>query len=196
VKYYQVVEHDLRIKNPLVADSADLKGRSEWWHYAQGHPIEDWDESAWFKVTKKKNEGQLQDVLPNHLALHIFSAKLRAAFEKNGIKGVQFLPVRIFRYTGEEVKGYAIANILYLLPALDLKESSYDVFPDDDFLPERRGKIRWISKIVLRRPVIDSYDIFRLAENEVKIVASENFKNIFDSNSFSGYSFNELKVVE
>jgi len=196
VKFYQVSEHDLKIKNPLVVDGADLKGKNEWWYYAQGRPIEEWDESVWFRVTKRKNEGELQDILPNHLGLHIYSARLRAMLEKNAVNGIQYLPVRIFRYNGEEVIGYAIANILNLLPALDLKESSYGVFPDDDFLPERRGKIRWITNVVFRRSVVESCDVFRLQEYEVKIIVSEKFKNIFDSGCFSGYSFDEVKLVD
>lgn len=179
------------MENPLIADNVDLKGANEL-ELVSGQLIKNRDKTAWFKASKSKYDGDPDDVLQNALGLPIYSARLRKAMDKAGITGIQYLPVRVFRFNGSPIEGFAIANILNLLPALDFEKSDYDLFEDDYFLTERRGKVRGIRKPVLRSFIIEGYDIFRLREFKRYIIVSERFRNIFLANSFTGYSFHQV----
>lgn len=194
-KWYKPIGCDNTVANPFVADSEDLKGLDEWSFYG-GQLFEKWDETVWFQAKESKNDGDPDDVLQNALGfLPIFSARLRKALDKAGITGIQYLPVHVLHYDGTPVEGFAIANILNFLPALDIDESDYDIFDNDYFLPKRRGKIRGIRKAVLHRTVIERYDIFRLNEFDLHIYVSELFRNVFVANGFTGYSFAEVKAL-
>jgi len=190
-KWYDPLECDNTVKNPFIADSEDLKGVDEL-DLVRGQLIENWDETAWFKSSKPKLCGNPDDVLQNALGLPIYSARLRKTLDKAGVTGIQYLPVGVFRSNNSLIKGFAIANILSLLPAMDFDKSDYDLYEEDYFLLERRGKVRGIRKPVLRSIVIEGYDVFRLKEFNRYIIVSERFRNIFIANGFTGYSFHQV----
>lgn len=191
-KWYWTVDCSNTVEDPLVAGKADLKG-FEWWDFQRGQLIENWDETAWFQAEKPQDDGDPDDVLQDHLDIPIYSARLRQALDKARITGIQYLPVRVLHYDGTPIEGFAIANILNLLPALDFEKSDYDLYPDDYFLPERRGRVRAVRLPVLRYKVIEGYDIFLLQGWE-EIYVSERFRNLFVANGFTGYSFYEVKT--
>jgi hypothetical protein len=193
MKWYFLIRCDNTVENPLITGKANLKGFDEW-DFARGKLIENWDNTAWFRAEEPEDDGDPDDVLQNHLGLPIYSKRLRAALEKGGIRGIQYLPVHIFRPNGALIEGFAIANILNLISALDFDESDYDVFPNDYFLLERRGLVRGVRKSVLKGDRLQNYDIIRLAEFELNIYTSEQFKEIFNKNNFTGYSFHEVKL--
>ncbi|RJQ27969.1 MAG: hypothetical protein C4589_07420 [Peptococcaceae bacterium] len=193
MKWYWTVDCANTVEDPLVAGKADLKGFEEW-DFRRGQLIENWDGTAWLQVEEPQDDGDPDDVLQSHLGLPIYSARLRKALDKAGVTGIQYLPVRVLHYDGTPIEGFAIANILNLLPALDFEKSDYDLYPDDYFLPERRGKVRAVRRPVLRYKVIEGCDILRLKEYKVMILVSERFRNLFVANGFTGYSFYEVKT--
>lgn len=130
--------------------------------------------------------------MQSYLGLPVYSARLRKVLDKSGFTGIQYLPIRVLRADGTPFDGFAIANILNLLPAMDYKKSDYDLYEDDYFLPARRGKVRGIRKPVLHSTVINGYDIFRLKEYKRYIIVSKRFRDIFVANNFTGYSFHEV----
>ncbi|MDF9407234.1 hypothetical protein L7E55_02495 [Pelotomaculum isophthalicicum JI] len=190
-KWYDPLECDNIVENPFIADTVVLKGVEEF-ELVRGQLIEKWDKSAWFQASEPKYDGDPDDVLQNAISPPIYSARLRKALDNAGVTGIQYLPVHVLRPDGSPIEGFAIANILNLLPALDFEKSDYDVFEDDYFLPERRGKVRCIRKPVLRRTIIEGYDIFRLMEFKQYIIVSDRFRNIFVANGFTGYSFHQV----
>lgn len=190
-KWYWPVSCDNTVDKPLIVDTEDLKGIDEL-DIVYGKLIDNWDETSWFKVSKSIYNGDPDDVLQNALGLPIYSDRLRKALEKAGVTGIQYLPVHVFRLNGLPIKGFSIANILNLLPALDFEKSDYDLYENDYFIPERRSKVRGIRKPVLRSSVIERCDIFRLKEFNRYIIVSERFRNIFVANGFTGYSFHQV----
>src|SRR5579884_2600617 len=129
-RWYHPLECMNTVSNPLVVSLADLKGVSEW-DLRTGRLIERWDETSWFRSRSPDNDGDADDVLQDHIGfLPIYSARLRAALRDVGITGIQYLPVQVFRSDGVRVEGYAIGNILDVMPALDLAKSRYRLFGD------------------------------------------------------------------
>jgi hypothetical protein len=191
--WYWIVACDNTVENPLVVSEASLQGLDES-DFTSGVTIANWDETAWFRSPNADLDGDPDDVLQNHLGLYIYSMRLRNALNAADITGIQYLPVRVFLSDGSQIEGFAIANILCLVPALDLENSDFDVFPDDYFLPERRGKVRGIRKPVLRRAAVEPFDVIRLAEFKWYACVSERFKHVFEKNRLTGYSFHELTL--
>lgn len=194
MKWYWVVACDNTVDNPLVVDCHDLKGFDES-KLSIGEETDNWDETAWFKASKEKNDGDPDDVLQNHLGLPVFSERLKDKIEQIGIRGIHYLPIKVMRPNGEEISGFSIANILDKRYALDKSQSDFEVFPDDYFLPERRGRIRAVRKAVLIENSLYESDIIRLGEYDVSIYVSQKFKDAFVNGNFTGYSFHEVKVV-
>jgi hypothetical protein len=192
-RWYWPVECDNTVADPLVVAEANLGGLDEY-DFVRGIRIANWNEAAWFRSPDAHHDGDPDDVLQNHLGLHIYSARLREALEAANITGIQYLPVKVLLSDSSPIEGFAIANILNLVPVLDFERSDYDVFPEDYFLPERRGKVRGIRIPVLRRAAVELFDIVRLEESKWYVCVSERFKNAFEMSRCSGYSFQELML--
>lgn len=191
-RWYWAISCDNTVDNPLVVDSAELGVDPE--DISCGERLERWGELARLSVTKAQNDGVPDDVLQNHLGLPVYSRRLRAALEASGIRGVQYLPIRVFRPNGEQISGFSIANIVEKRQALDRLRSDYDVFPDDYFLLERRGNVRGIRRAVLRAEALADCDIARLDEFPSSVYVSERFKAAFEAVRCTGYAFREVRT--
>jgi hypothetical protein len=186
--WYHPVECANTVEDPLVVNRCDL-GRYDEWDFMRGKRIRDWDRSIWFASSDRQHDGEPDDVLQNHLGLLIFSAGLRHSLERARVRDLQYLPIQVRLSDGQAIPGYAIVNILPLIPALDTARTDLDVFPEDYFLPERRGLIRAIRRPVLVGAAVQNYDIFRLAEYHVMYFVSERFKVAFENGNFTGLAF-------
>lgn len=195
MRWFWVVRNDRVVADPLVTDGADLAGVDPEL-LGISVPAPRWDPEAVLRTIEPGNDGWPDDALQNHLGLLVFSGRLRAAPEAEGVRGLQFLPVRVLRPRGEPVEGYSVANIVELRDALDRGLSDYSVYPDDYFLPERRGRVRAVRMPVLRRAALAGTDLARLAEVPAAACASERFRRVFDEDSCTGLSFREVRVVD
>jgi hypothetical protein len=181
-----------RFPIPLVADQGDL-GRDE--HDLRDcKPIGKWLEAACIGCSRTGLEGDPDAVLQNAFGLPIFSRRLRSALDRKGIDGVQYLPVKVVHCDGRHIDGFSIANVLNCAHALDRRLSKYDVFPDDYFLPQRRGQIRAIKTPVLMRGALVAFDIIRLAPYKAPIYVSERFVRAFEAIDCTGFSFHEVET--
>ncbi len=192
MNWYWVVSCDNTVENPLVVDSADLGVDPE--RLDIGEPLERWSELAWLRAKKLENDGLPDDVVQNHLGLPVFSSRLRAALEKAVVRGIQYLPIRLFRPNGQEIIGFSIANVIERRRALDRCRSDYDVFPDDYFLSDRRGNVRGIRTAALNTEALAGCDILRLDEFPSSVYVSERFRKAFDVGGHTGYSFREVSL--
>lgn len=192
-KWFWPIRCDNTVENPYVADAADLMGHEED-ELNSGKSVAGWDPRACVRASKSEDDGDPDDVLQTLLDPPIYSMRLRRALEKAGITGIQYLPIHVVRPDGTEIEGFCVANILNLVPALDLEMSEYVVYPDDYFLPERVGQVRSIHKTVLRRSALAGLSIVRLVEFDVDYYVSERFKAVFEEGGFTGYSFSEVKL--
>jgi Immunity protein family (Imm11) len=195
MKWYWSIDCTKTVKNPFVSNSDNLeqKGYEELAFY-RGMYIKGWDDSAWIRAVDEAHDGDPDDVIQSHLGLPIYSLRLRETLEGAGIKGIQYLPIKVYRPNGDQIEGFSLVNVLHLLSALDMEKSDYDVFPDDYFYLEDRGKVMGIRNAVLKADVVQGYDIIRLQEYYVGLYVSERFKRLFRQHKFTGYSFYEVEL--
>ena len=191
MRWYWVLQWDNSASIPYCSAVGDLKGFKEV-DIGAGTPINNWNPEAWIKATQPGADGIADDVLQNHLGLKIYSEKLRTILQIGNITGIQYLPVRVLRRSGEEIHGYAIANILNQPGAMDLERSGYSVFKSDDPMPERIGLVSGVYKMVLKRSALLSFDIVVPKEYPVSTYVSEKFKKIFEASRCTGYGFKEV----
>ncbi len=193
MKWFWVVACDNTVPKPFVADCEDLK-KAEELDLLRGQPIEHWDETAWLKASKPENDGDPDDVLQEHLGIPVYSNRLRVALNSASITGIQYLSLQVLRPNNSPFDGFSIANILNLVAALDFENSDYDRFPEDYFLPERRGMIRGIRRATLLKSALDGLQVIRLKEYPRSIYVSDEFKAVFESGAFTGYSFHQIQL--
>jgi len=196
MKWYQLIECNDTVKNPLVCDSDNLEinGFNEY-DFLAGKIVDNWSENIFFQATEKEDDGDPDDALQNHLMLPIFSERLIGALRKENIEGIQYLPVKILRPNGEELKGFAIANLINFIDAFDYEKSNYDVIPSDFPNPNARGEIAGVRKFSLLKEKLHGFDVIRLKNYELRFFVSETIKNIFKKNKFTGYSFKEVELT-
>jgi len=196
MKWFQPIECDNTVKNPLVCNNDNLEqyGFQED-DFIIGKRIKDWRDVISFRATDKKHDGKPDDVLQNHLMLPIYSDRLTSELMKEEINGIQYLPIRVLRPKNNEIKGFAIANIINFVEAFNYKKSDYTRFEDDFPNPTVRGKIAMVDNFVLYKNKLVGMDIIRLKDYNQRIFISENVKTIFDKNNFTGYSFREIKLT-
>lgn len=147
-----------------------------------------------FRVSSAAYNGTPDDFLQNATGLPVFSGPLRDALEGAGIRGIQYVPVRVIRPGGEEIPGFSIAYALAVVDALDKMRSDMDLFPSDYFLPSRRGEVRAIRKAVLRASALEGLDFARLQDYPMDLYVSERFKEVFERGSFTGCSFKPRRL--
>jgi hypothetical protein len=192
VNWFNSIECDNTVANPYVAGVADMKGFDEW-DFAYGKRIKNWDPTAYLQSDKPGDDGDLDDVLQHIMSIiPVYSKNLRDALKRGGIRGIQYLPLRVLRYDGSEIEGFAIANILNLVPCMDWARTEYRVKEN------RPGEVRsyGFGKLVVRRSALEGYDILRMKEFKLDIFVLERFKKIFEDGGFTGYSFSQLTLSE
>jgi hypothetical protein len=196
MKWYHPFECDNTVKHPFVCDYDNLEenGFSEW-DFMAGKKIKNWKDTIIFQAKKKKNNGDPDDALQNHLMLPIYTSRFINTLNKAKISGIQYLPITLFRTNGDNLNGFCIANFLNFVEALDLKKSDYDRFSDDFVNPNVRGKISGIRKYVLLAEKVKGLDIVRIKDYDQAFFVSEKFKQLFEENNFTGYSFREVELT-
>ena len=191
-RWYWVISCDNAIAEPFVGTEGNL-GRDDW-EFSEGTPIESWSGGAWVRANTAESDGEPDDVLQTLFALPIFSRRLRLALERCRIGGIQYLPIDVIGFDRRRIDGFAIANILNCVDALDRQRSRFEVYPEDYFLPQRRGKMRDVSCPVLSHSVLAGIDVVRLSCYKAPIYVSERFVDAFTQTECTGYSFREVET--
>jgi hypothetical protein len=193
-RWYTPIECDATAEHPLVTGADDF-GDIDPNRLRSGEAVRAWSPTLELRVTARECDGQPDDVLQDHIgSLPIYSARLREALDSHGIGGLQYLPVQIRRYDGSVIDGFAVANILNVVEALDLEQSRFSRFPDDFVIEQKRGQIREVRRPSLKALTIEGLDVIRLQEFPLYICVSQKFKTIFESGRFTGYSFREIDI--
>lgn len=195
--YDLIIGEENRLPYHFFGDSHELFGR-DWLDLLVAVIIDDWDDSSMLRSTEAKCDGLPDDFLGNGRSLPIFSPGLRDALEVEGVgqRDIQYLPVRIARSNGEQVPGFAIANVVEAVLALDREHSTLlDVDPDE--IDVRTGKPNvlgvWTPAIIA--DAVKGHDVIRLAEFLPAILVSERFVEIVNRNKFTGATFKEIPVI-
>ncbi len=193
-KWHLVVRNDHAARTPFVADRASFDDLADQGAFVSGASIEGWDPAAWMQASRRDRVGALDDALQNHLGLPVFSASLSDALNRSGIRGIQYLPVKVLRPDGTVVACFSLANVTNVVEALDRQRSEYEVFPDEYFLPERRGRLRALKRVVLNAEHLGGGDVLRAKEYPQSLFVNDRFKRAFEGGRFSGLSFRPVEV--
>lgn len=153
--------------------------------YRVKEKIKEWPEVYYYyssKVSKLENE-----YLSNIDDWPIIHKKVQEEFEKQGIKGIQYLPVQVIDVVTHEISdNYVVMNIMNWVDGIDLEASSYDYEEEDDaYFFDFQG-------IVLDEKKCERYDIFRCEKEKVSIYVSEKIKKIFEEKGWDWFSLSEM----
>jgi hypothetical protein len=162
--------------------------------FKTGMPIDIDDKKIIYRVKNKKQDGIPEDCLGCMGLLPLFSSRLIAALEKEGIGGFQYIPMEVYNYSDELIPGYCMANITITRDALDIEKSNIMRFPDDWSDESLRGKLWVVLKYVLKQEALVGIDVCRLPDDR-NFIVSERFRKVFSENRFTGYAFMELVTV-
>ena len=164
-------------------------------NFKKGISIRKWNDNLFMQAKQKRNNGIPDDALQNYMMLPIYSPIFIDELSKANIEGIQYLPINILKLNNDCLNGFYIANILNFIEAFDEKKSVFNRFSQDFPNPNVRGQIAGVMKFVLKREKLIGFDIIRLKEYELCFFVSEKFKDIFEQNKFTGYSFKEVELV-
>ena len=70
------------------------------------------------------------------------------------------------------------------------------MFPEDHFSLNKRGKISGLRKPVLRNSTLHGLEIMRLEEFPDPVFVSEKFRDVYESNELTGYSFSDVALSQ
>jgi hypothetical protein len=164
-----------------------------------GKRIEVWNADSFFRSKSSKYDGELTDILGEHLGLPTFSSRLREALEKADIAttDIQYLPVRVFKSTGEEAKGFSIANVISRIAALNY-ENSVMLEQDESEIDRLTGKQKVTSvwTPALREEPLMDHDAIRLLEFFPPVFVSERFAEVFREGGFTGGVLNPVTICQ
>lgn len=193
-----IPDEDSRVSNPLLTSIEDLFGID---HYdlAIGKPIKSWNSDSYLQSECPEKDGDAEDVLCEHLGVPTFSARLREALAnaKVATQDIQYLPVHVFQSTGEEVEGFAFANVVTRVEALDhehcemldLDESTIDPLTG-------KPKVTGVWTAALKQNALVGHDVIRLVEFWSPVFVSERFVEVFSKGNFTGVTFHRVPVRE
>jgi hypothetical protein len=168
------------------------------WDLRLGKYIEVWDTNTTAYYDK---EVEYSDYPFATGLLPVYSTRLKSLMEDLGIKGIQYLPLRIRRRDGaKEVDGYYIANYLIVIDCLDRERSVYQVWTKDNLLfwekrPYMLGTFRDVTKAVIDSTKLSDAPIFRLWGWEIMVVVREDVKQAIEEAGITGCVFREIEVV-
>jgi hypothetical protein len=111
--YDMIFGFDNRSGRHFLADGDELFGH-DLFDLSDGTVIANWNSKSLLRSTKREYDGPPDDILENSLVVPVFSARLRASLAQGGVGGgdLQYLPIRVFQSTGEELPGFAVANVV------------------------------------------------------------------------------------
>ena len=192
-RWFWTVGCDNTVAEPFVADAAELECDEA--ELRTGRAVVGWPPTPFVKATVPANDGDPDDVLQTCLSVPIYSPRLRSSLEEVRIGGIQYLPIRVIRPSGQLIAGFSVANVLNCVDALDLRLSIVSRYPEDYFLISRRGLIRGVSAPVLISSAVEPFDLIRLATFKTPLYVSERFERVFREGRFTGYSFHEVPTT-
>ena len=161
-------------------------------HLCLGDRIQDWNAHSWIRSKHRKYEGVPDDILAEHLNVPTFSHRLREALERAGVgrKDVQYLPIHVLKSTGEELEGYAFANVITRIKALDYDRTDWGPLPPDpeEGIDPATGKLKvnGIWRAALIEAKLKGHDLVRLVEFFPPVYVSERFADVFRDGNFTG----------
>lgn len=178
-------------------DEGDLFGRDDS-DLELGKRLRKWDQRTYLRSSSPNGDGTPDDVLCTHLGAPVFSPRLQEAMaEANvGQRDLQYLPVHVYLSTGKEIEGFAFANVITRIKALDYDNSEM-LWLDDDNIDPATGKpeVLGVWTVALKAKALKGHDAIRLTEYFPNFLVSERFVDVFKKGEFTGASFHPVHVT-
>ncbi len=201
-QWYDFALHvEKRLAPPFQAAEDDLIGFNGG-HLMLGNRIRDWNGNAWIRSKRGDDDGVPDDVLSEHLGVPTFSKRLRDALKVAGVgtEDLQYLPVNVFTSTGDVLPGYAFANVLTRVKALDYARTDWGPLPPDpeEGIDPNTGKprVQAIWRAALVRANLRGHDVIRLAEFFPPVYVSERFADVYRDGDFTGATLTPVNVTD
>lgn len=116
----------------------------------------------------------------------IVHVKVMEEFNKNGIKGLQYFPVKLIDVVTQKVNtNYALMYVVNFIDAFEMEKSKYKYNKKYNlytFFPR---------ETYLNKNVCLEHDIFRCSKSVASIYVSERIKKIVEDNHWIGFAFYE-----
>ena len=130
------------------------------------------------------------DYLLNVKRWPIVHIRVMEEFNKNGIKGIQYYPIKVIDVVTKKVNtNYVLMYIENFIDAFDMEKSKYKCNEKYDFytfMPK---------ETYLKSSVCSEYDIFRCSKSVASIYVSETIKKIIEVNQWVGFTFYEQQSI-
>lgn len=188
MKYYKMMTDVTNDRDIICYLSVDYE--IEQYELQIGKPFDNSNRNIIFYY--KSDEGDFfTDYLSNDMGWFLVSEKLKNILNNLDID-IQYFEVDIFEKKESVSKcKYYIANILTVVDALCLEESTYFETELDE-----NEIIYSISRYAVYGEKLKNIDIFKLSNGqEIPIFVSEKFKKIIEDNKLTGLDFMEIEVV-
>jgi hypothetical protein len=193
-----IMSDDCASENAIFPDSIDFNG-VEVEELRRGKRFDQWKPKSVARSTATSRDGNAVDVVFAGLAMvPLFSPRLQQTLlaKSVGVHDIQYLPIVICQSTGESITGFAVANVVSRVAALDrarcflLDEDESEIDPETHL-----AKISSVGKLALRNvPGLFEHDVVRLIEFSSAILVSERFVNAFRACRYTGAHFSELDI--
>ena len=112
----------------------------------------------------------------------IIHVSVKEEFEKNGIEGIQYLPIELIdTFTRKTNRNYVVMNVLNLLDVIDMEKSEFIYTKEYNlytFMPHAT---------YFKQNSCDGYDIFRANKNAIPLYVSEKLKKIIENSDWIGF---------
>jgi hypothetical protein len=133
---------------------------------------------------------KLSDMLLNAADLQVYSPKLVATLDAAGVDNIQYFPITIVDgKTGKSRSDYKVANIIGLIPCLDIEHSSVLYFRNSKNIRSVEEFRLLADRIVPLKGKKAPPLIFRLGESEFLVLAHESIKKAFEKDGITGATF-------
>lgn len=130
------------------------------------------------------------DFLLNVKGWPIVHIRVMEEFNKMGIQGVQYFPIKLVDVVTQQVNDhFVLMYVNNFIDAFDMDKSKYNYNETYDFytfLPHAT---------YLNKTVCSQYDIFRCSKSVAALYVSEKIKKIVEDNRWGGFYFYEQKEV-
>lgn len=135
-------------------------------------------------------DGPLEDYPLTNADQFLVSEKMFNIINSSGAKFDTFNSIVYFP-NGNFRNDFYTLNFIASFQALDRQCSAFEIDPD---FPET--KVHRIKRLVLKENAIPkNVDIFRLGENEVEILISQNIKEKFENNNLTGIAYEQIELT-
>lgn len=146
------------------------------------HSIKNWPNVEFYYSSKVSNLES--EYLLNVKRWPIVHVRVMEEFNKKGIKGLQYFPVKLIDVVTQSVNtNYVLMYVVNFIDAFDMEKSKYKYNAKYDFYT-------FVPKeTYLNKSVCLKHDIFRCSKSVASIYVSERIKRIVEENHWIGFAF-------